>query len=106
MKEQIFLALREVIANNNKIPPETITMDSTFEELNMDSLDGITVLNDLENVFKVTLPNEMVSKMNSVRDVVDGLDEYLASTPANNTDSLEYQRTQIPAKEKNNTEQE
>lgn len=97
MKEQIFLRLQELIATNNKIPAETITMDSTFEELNMDSLDGITVLNDLEGVYNVTLPNEVVTKMKTVREVVDGLDEFLASPQAKeNHQTIEYQRAQIP----------
>jgi acyl carrier protein len=105
MKDQIFYKLRELIATNNKIPPEQITMNSTFEELNMDSLDGITVLNDLENVYNITLPNDVVTKMRTVREVVDGLYDFLATPQAKEDhQSLEYQRAQIPTAPKQNNE--
>ena len=96
MKEQIFLKLREYIANNNKMDPELITMDSTFEELNMDSLDGITVLNDMETEYKITLPNEVVMKMKSVREVVEGLEDYLSKPETHAELTKEYQISQIP----------
>lgn len=94
--EEIFLKVRELIATNNKIEPETITMDSTFEELNMDSLDGITVLNDMENTYNITLPNEVVTQMKSIREVVDGLHDYLANPEAHQEQTKAFQQSQIP----------
>ena len=105
MKEQIFLKLQEIISANNKIPVEQVTMDSSFEDLNMDSLDGITVLNDLETAYKVSLPNELVTQMHSVRQVVEGLEDFLSSSENNkDTQNLEYQRSQIPTVKQNDTE--
>lgn len=103
-KEEIFLKLQELISTNNKIPAEQITMESTFEELNMDSLDGITVLNDLENVYNITLPNDVVTQMRTVRQVVDGLYDFL-QTPQAKEDhqTIEYQRAQIPTAPKPNS---
>ena len=81
MKEQIFEKLKEVIANNIKVPKEEISMESTFDDLGMDSLDGITILNEMENIYNITLPNELVRKMASVREVVDNMDEFLKNPP-------------------------
>ncbi len=60
MKEEIFNKVIELISTNNHISPETITIDSSFEDLGMDSLDGLTLINDLENEYNITLPNEEV----------------------------------------------
>ena len=100
-KEDIFDKFRELVSTNNKIPVEDIKMESTFEDLNLDSLDGITVLNDIENQYNITLPNDVVMKMKSVREVVDGVYDFLQTPQAKeNHQSLEYQRSQIPTIQK------
>lgn len=77
MKEKIFEKVVEIIAANNHIPAEEIKLDSSFEELNMDSLDGITLLNDLENSYNIILPNDVALKIKSVREAVDGMHHML-----------------------------
>jgi acyl carrier protein len=77
MKDEIFQKVAKAISENNKIPLEDITINSTFEDLGMDSLDGITILNELENAYNITLPNEVVTTLKSVKEVVDALDDYL-----------------------------
>ena len=77
MKEEIFSKVVELIATNNHIPPETITIDSSFEDLAMDSLDGLTLINDLENEFNITLPNEEAVKIKTVRQAVDSLNKLI-----------------------------
>jgi acyl carrier protein len=62
-----------VIAQTQRLPEESITLDSTFEELKIDSLDGINVVFALENAFGINIPDEGVSTMRSVRDAVDGV---------------------------------
>jgi acyl carrier protein len=62
-----------VIAETQRIPPERISIDSTFEELNIDSLDGINIIFALENEFDVMIPDEGVQHLRSVRETVAGL---------------------------------
>lgn len=78
MKEEIFEKVRALIASNNHLPPETITMDSTFEDLNMDSLDGLTLVNDLENTYDITLSNEEAAKITTVKQAVESLEKFIA----------------------------
>ncbi len=79
MKEEIFKKVAEVIVANNKlINMEEIRMNSTFEELNMDSLDGITLITELENNYKVILTNEEVGDIKNVSDAVDAIEKKLA----------------------------
>lgn len=73
MKDEIFNKIVELISSNNHLPPETIKIDSTFEDLGMDSLDGLTLINDLENEYNITLPNEEVVHIKTVRQAVDNL---------------------------------
>lgn len=75
MKEKIFNKVVELISANNHIAPETIKLDSSFEDLGMDSLDGLTLINDLENEYNITLPNNEVVKIKTVRQAVENLEK-------------------------------
>lgn len=62
-----------VIAQTQRIPPERISLESTFEELKIDSLDGINIIFSLENEFGISIPDEGVQNMRSVRETVAGV---------------------------------
>ncbi|CAN5353595.1 hypothetical protein BH24GEM3_BH24GEM3_07050 [soil metagenome] len=69
-----------VIAAVKRIPEERITLESTFEELAIDSLDGVEIVSELEEEFDISIPNEVAFEMRSVRDVVESLASALAGT--------------------------
>ncbi len=62
-----------VIAATQHIPVDTITIDSTFEELKIDSLDGINILFAVENEFNISIPDEAAQTIKTVRQMVDGI---------------------------------
>ena len=68
-----------VIAATQHISPETIQVDSTFEELKIDSLDGINILFAVENEFNINIPDEAAQSIRSVRQMVDGIRRLLQS---------------------------
>lgn len=70
MSEQIFQRVAEAIARSSKIPVERIRPDSTFEELGMDSLDGTTLLYELETAFDLSIPDEVGLKFRDIPQVV------------------------------------
>ena len=76
--ETVISALAEV----KHVPPERISIDTTFAELNVDSLDAITLLFELENRLDLVIPDEAAKSAGSVRDVVEGLRALIASGPA------------------------
>ena len=76
--ETVIAALAEV----KHVPPERISLDSTFAELNVDSLDAITLLFELESRLDLVIPDEAAKSARSVRDVVEGLRALIASGPA------------------------
>ncbi len=62
-----------VIARTQRIPLETLSLDKTFEELKIDSLDGINIIFAIENEFGIAIPDEGVQNLQSIRQVVDGV---------------------------------
>lgn len=79
MQEEIFNKVVALISANNHLPPETIKLDSSFEDLGMDSLDGLTLINDLENEYNITLTNEEVVNIKTVQQAVDNLTKAIAT---------------------------
>ena len=71
--DQLSSRVIRVIAQTQRIPAESITLDSTFDQLKIDSLDGINIIFALENEFSVELPDEGVNNMRSVREVTEGV---------------------------------
>ena len=71
----------EVIARNQKMSPEAIRLDSRFEELGFDSLDSIKIVFALEESFDVSIPDEVVPQISSIRMAVDRLRGLAGSSP-------------------------
>ncbi|MEZ5400940.1 MAG: phosphopantetheine-binding protein [Bryobacteraceae bacterium] len=63
----------QCVALTQRIPPESIQLESTFEELKIDSLDGINILFALENEFSVNIPDEAARDLRSIGDLARGL---------------------------------
>lgn len=68
----------KVIAKTQRIPIETVTIDSTFEELKIDSLDGINLIFALESEFNVDIPDEDARAIGSVRQMAQGIAQLIA----------------------------
>ena len=78
MSDDIFGIVVTSIAEIKKIAPDSIRMDSTFEELRMDSLDGLELFFQLEDAFNLTIPDERARSLRSVRDIVDAVEKLLS----------------------------
>jgi acyl carrier protein len=75
--EELTARVRAVIAATQHVPQEKITADSTFQELGIDSLDGINILFAVESEFNINIPDEAAQNLRSVRDVIDGIAKLL-----------------------------
>jgi acyl carrier protein len=62
-----------IIAQENHLDPSSVTLDSTFAELGIDSLDGVNILFALEAEMNIVIPDVVARHMGSVRQVVDSL---------------------------------
>jgi acyl carrier protein len=72
----------ELIAKKKKLDPATISVDSTFEQLGVDSLDAADLLFTFEDTFKIVVPDEAAQSMKTVRQVVDGLRQLIKPAEA------------------------
>ena len=70
----------EAIAKVKEIPAEDITLDRTFEEIGMDSLDGLNVVFELEVAFNITVATDNAIAVRSVRDVVAAVEQIVSAS--------------------------
>ena len=82
MAETVAERVIRVFAEFKKVPTEEITMDTTFEELGFDSLDGLNLVFELEEEFDMTIPDDKVQDMRGVRQAVEGIEMLLAAKEA------------------------
>jgi acyl carrier protein len=78
LPEELQTRVIKVIAKTQRIPLETVSIDSTFEELKIDSLDGINLIFALESEFNVDIPDEEARTIRSVRRMAEGIALLLA----------------------------
>jgi acyl carrier protein len=62
-----------IIAETQRKDPALVTIDSSFEELGIDSMDGVNIIFALENEFNINVPDEEVKTIRSIRDMVNGV---------------------------------
>jgi acyl carrier protein len=62
-----------IIAETQRKDPAQVTIDSSFEELGIDSMDGVNIVFALENEFDINVPDEEVKSIRGVRDMVNGV---------------------------------
>ena len=63
MSEELTQRVLKVIATSKRIPLEQVTIDSEFQQLNIDSMDAVEILFALENEFDVTIPDDAASPL-------------------------------------------
>ena len=54
----VFESVAKVVAEYKEIPPESITMETTFEELGIDSLDTVEMMMNLEDLLGVEIKTD------------------------------------------------
>jgi acyl carrier protein len=73
------------LASVKRIPADQITLDSNLQEMGIDSLDVFSLLFELENAFKISIPDDDVRSIKTVNDVVEGIKKLLAAAPPPDT---------------------
>jgi acyl carrier protein len=68
-----FEVLKKIIADKFEKPIDIITLNSTFETLEIDSLDTFDIIFEAEEKFGINVPNEEVA-ITTVGDVVALID--------------------------------
>lgn len=71
----VFEKLVDLLAEYMEIDPQTITMDTTFKSLNLDSLDIAEMVLNVEDELNITL--ELDESMTTVKDIVRAIEAAL-----------------------------
>jgi acyl carrier protein len=77
IEEHVIAAIKK----NGRLDSVPVGLDTTFDELKLESLAIICTVFDLEDTFNITIPDDAARNMRCVRDVVDGVAFLIASTP-------------------------
>jgi acyl carrier protein len=77
MSDDLIQRVLKVIATSKRIPPETVTIDSDFAQLNIDSMDAVEILFALENEFELSIPDDAVRAVRNVRQMCEGIDKLI-----------------------------
>lgn len=68
----VFEKVVQILAEQLSVDPDKITMDSMLEEdLDADSLDAIDIVMSIEDEFGIEVPDEAITNMKSVGDIVN-----------------------------------
>ncbi len=82
MSEELTQRVLKVISTSKRIPLEQVTIDSEFQQLNIDSMDAVEILFALENEFDINIPDDDVREVRSVRQMVEGVAKLVAAKSA------------------------
>ena len=69
--------VKEIIANQLSIDVDKLTENTNIsEDLGADSLDLVEILMSLEDEFKVSIPDEVIPQIKSIKDVVEFIESH------------------------------
>jgi acyl carrier protein len=78
--QDVFEKVRELIAEKKGINSTEVNITDSFEDLNMDSLDSVELISELEDHFKVSIPNQELLQIKTVKEAVDSLAKLVGTT--------------------------
>jgi acyl carrier protein len=82
MSDDLIQRVLKVIATSKRIPLETVTIDSDFLQLGIDSMDAVEILFALENEFDISIPDDEVRSVRNVLQMCEGVEKLLAAKSA------------------------
>ncbi len=82
MLDELSKRVIAVMAATQHVPEDKIVIDSSFQELGIDSLDGINILFALESEFDINIPDDSAKEIKTVREMVDGVRQLVAAKQA------------------------
>jgi acyl carrier protein len=82
MSDDLIQRVLNAIATSKRIPLETVTIDSDFAQLNIDSMDAVEILFALENEFDIVIPDDEVRTVRNVRQMCEGVEKLVAAKAA------------------------
>jgi acyl carrier protein len=82
MSDELIQRVMKAIATTKRIPVESVTIDSNFLELGIDSMDAVEILFALENEFDINIPDEEVRSVRGIRQMCEGVERLVLAKSA------------------------
>ena len=79
MSDELIQRVLKVIATSKRIPLETVTIASEFQQIGIDSMDAVEILFALENEFDISIPDDDVRSVRNVRQMCEGVEKLVAA---------------------------
>ena len=79
MSDELIQRVLKVIATSKRIPLATVTIESDFQQLGIDSMDAVEILFALENEFDISIPDDEVRNVRNVRQMCEGVEKLVAA---------------------------
>ena len=79
MTDELIQRVLKVIATSKRIPLDTVSIDSEFQQLGIDSMDAVEILFALENEFDISIPDDEVRGVRNVRMMCEGVEKLVAA---------------------------
>jgi len=80
MVDEITAKVIHLIAAVKKIPEENVTIESTFEQLSLDSLDAINLIYEIEGEFNISVSDDVAHSITNVQQLVAVLKKMTGDT--------------------------
>ena len=74
MSDELIQRVIKTIATTKRIPIEQVTIDSTFLDLGIDSMDAVEILFALEGEFDINIPDDEVRSVRGIRQMCAGVE--------------------------------
>jgi acyl carrier protein len=72
---EVFKKVKSIVVDQLGVDEGDVTLETTFEELNADSLDIVELIMALEEDFDLDIPDEEAEKIRTVGDAVNYIKE-------------------------------
>ncbi|MCW8943439.1 MAG: acyl carrier protein [Sedimenticola sp.] len=73
MSSDIETIVKKAIANQKMIDADSITLETSLQDLGVTSLDAITIVYEVEEVCDIEVPNDELENLRTVQDIVSGV---------------------------------
>ena len=69
--------VRTLLASAKQKPVDSIQLDTPLDELQVDSLDKVSLAFDIEEAYSISIPESALATVRTVRDIVTGIEAQL-----------------------------
>jgi acyl carrier protein len=76
--EQVAREVCALVAQVRGLKPDDVAPDATFQSLGVSSLDALSLAFEIEERFKMSVPDDQLAQFRTVRAVIDGVVAMLA----------------------------